>query len=108
MSWYLLAQGLLVEPIKEVLSPGGIEFLLFFCIPFSLLSDGLVTLGEESLYCLETAQSPINIDAITADFSPTTAELEFEEYDLVNKDSTVLENNGHSIELLVIINILLC
>ena len=67
-------------------------------------SDGLVTWGNVSAYCLDTAQSPFNLDSFTAQLETSSDALTFDLYDLVTKDTTVLENNGHSIKLEVNFN----
>ena len=69
-------------------------------IPSLLPSDGLATWGDVSPYCLGQAQSPINLDNSEADHSHHQ-HLMFEEYKLINQENTMLENNGHSVELKV-------
>ena len=63
-----------------------------------ITSGGLVTWGNVSAYCLDRSQSPINLDSSTAQLETYLDALSLELYDLVKKDSTVLENNGLSIE----------
>jgi len=63
--------------------------------------DGLTTWGNVSAYCLGSAQSPINLDTTKAQHHHHHYHLNFEKYDLVNQENTILENNGHAIELKV-------
>lgn len=48
---------------------------------------------------MDAAQSPINLDSSTAQIETSSDALSFELYDLVTKETTVLKNNGHAIEL---------
>ena len=54
--------------------------------------------------CLGSSQSPVNLDSdLLVLGNPGGGRIEFYNYEQVNSDSTVLENNGHTVELKVII-----
>ena len=44
-------------------------------------------------------QSPINLDTTTAVTIGTSGDLKFTKYDLINRENTNFENNGHTAEL---------
>jgi len=53
--------------------------------------------------CLGSSQSPVNLDSnLLVLGNPGGSRIEFYNYEQVNSDTTVLENNGHTVELKVV------
>ena len=64
-----------------------------------LLSNGPKDWVFVSKFCAGDQQSLINLDTKTAVSNGTSGDLTFKKYDLINRENTNFENNGHTAEL---------